>query len=219
MACENCGQSKYVDSLTGRCITCEPIQIGELPPDFQPYFRKAHSQRYREFSVLLFFGPVSIAILLFYEFAGDDAPAWIFLVLLAATPVLIGVGLYRFILKRNLLLRYYRLAYAMQHVTPVQAELQYAPRRSGHHVKVCQLAPGSKWPDGVGQKVEIDFPPKSDIQAVTNDRWKTLLAGYDPNDQPKLWGQIYFDPDLSGSAVVCIKDRVFLSVSENNSSV
>jgi hypothetical protein len=218
--CPRCRQSKSVDSLTGRCTRCQPIQLTELPSDFQAYAHRARFQKYKEFVIGLLIGPVLIAIYFFYASSGKGAPPWILWALLVATLIFIGLSVYALVRKQSLLQRYHRLAYIMQHVKPVDAELQYevigGRNSSRRYFKVCQLGPDSKWPDGIGQKIEVDMPPKSEAQAVTHDFWKTLVAGYDPFDKPKLWGKVYFDPDQSGSAVICIQDGLFLSVSENN---
>lgn len=219
--CPRCHQSKSVDSLTGRCTRCQPIQISDLPPDFQAYARKAEYQKYKEFFVGLLIGPVLIAIYFFYASSPKGAPQWILWALVVATLVFIGASGSTLFRKRSLLRRYHRLAYVMQHLNPVHAELQYdviggGRSRSRRYFNVCQLAPGSTWPHEISQRIEIDIPPKSESQVVTGDFWKTFLSGYDPRDKPKLWGKVYFDPDQSGSAVICIQDGLFLSVSENN---
>jgi hypothetical protein len=219
--CPGCQQAKSVDSLTGRCTSCQPIQIGELPPDFHGYARKAEYQKYKELLIGLLTGPVLIAIYFFYASSAKGAPQWILWALVIATLVLIGASAATFLRKKGLLQRYHRLAYVMQHVKPVDAELQYeviggGRTKSHRYFKVCQLAPGSTWPNDIGQRIEIDIPPKSEAQVVAGDFWKTFFSGYDPRDKPKLWGKVYFDPDESGSAVICIQDGVFLSVSENN---
>lgn len=222
-ACLRCHQSKTVDSLTGRCSRCHPIQINELPPDFQVYARKAQSQKYRELVIGLVTGPVLIGVYLYYAARGQDAP-WLLWLLVIATIALIAGSVKSLRRKRTLLQRYHRLANVMQHVKPVDAELQYEVwNRGGRgstrcYFKLYQLGPGSSWPAGVGQKIEIDIPPESEEQAVTQTQsfWKTLVAGYDPFEKPKLWGKVYFDPDRSGSAVICIQDGVFVSVRENN---
>jgi hypothetical protein len=220
--CPRCRQAKSVDSLTGRCIRCQPIQLSELPPDFQGYARKAEYQKYKELFVGLLAGPVLIAIYFFYESSAKGAPKWLLWALVVATLVLIGGSGATFFRKKGLLQRYHRLAYVMQHVRPVDAELQYevvaggGRTRSRRYFNLCQLAPGSTWPNNISQRVEIDIPPKSESQVVTGDFWKTFFSGYDPRDKPKLWGKVYFDPDQSGSAVICIQDGVFLSVRENN---
>jgi hypothetical protein len=168
----------------------------------------------------LLIGPVLIAIYFFYASLGKGGPPWILWALLITTPILIWRSVSTLVRKRSLLQRYHRLAYVMEHVKPVDAELQYevigGTYGSRRYFKVCQLGPGSKWPEGRGQKIRVDMPPKSEAQAVNHDFWKTVLAGYDPFDKPKLWGKVYFDPDQSGSAVICIQDGLFLSVSENN---
>jgi hypothetical protein len=220
--CPRCQQAKSVDSLTGRCISCQPIQIGELPPDFQAYARRAEYQKYKELVIGLLSGPVLIAIYFFYASSAKGAPQWLLWALLVATLALIGGSAATFFRKRSLLRRYHRLAYVMQHVNPVEAELQYEVIGGGEHSRsrryfnVRQLAPGSTWPNDIGRRIEIDIPPKSESQVVAGDFWKTFFSGYDPRDKPKLWGKVYFDPDHSGSAVICIQDGVFLSVRENN---
>ena len=218
--CPRCHQSKSVDSLTGRCTRCYPIQLNDLAPEFQAYARRARFQKYKQFVIGLLAGPVLIAVYFYYASSGKGGPAWLLWALLFATAILIGGSVYALVRKQSLLQRYHRLAWVMQHVKPLDAELQYEVLggRSGsrHYFKVCQLGPNSKWPEGIGQKIKVDLPTKSVAQVVTPDFWKTALAGYDPFDKPKLWGKVYFDPDQSGSAVICIQDGLFLSVSENN---
>ena len=219
--CPLCHQTKSVDSLTGRCIRCQPIQLSELPPDFQGYARRAAYQKYKEFFVGLLIGPVLIAIYLFYASSSKGAPPWMLWAVIIATLILIVASIATLRRKTNLNQRYHRLAYVMQHVKPVEAELQYEVTGGGssgsrRYFNVCQLAPGAVWPNDTGKRIKIDNPPKSESDVVTGDFWKTFFAGYDPRDKPKLWGKVYFDPDQSGSAVICIQDGLFVSVRENN---
>ena len=217
--CPLCNQSTSVDSLTGRCIRCHPIQLSELSPELQSYAREAESERYRNFLLGLVMTPILIGGYFFLVFTEADVPGWVLGLLVISTPVLLGMSIYTWVRKRSLRQRYYRLPYVMQQVAPIQAELQYKAKDKRRYFEVCQLAPGSSWPAGVAQKLEIDIPPKSDREAVTNDFWEKLIAGYDPHDHPKIWGHIYFDPDHSGSALICVEDRVFVSVSENNKAL
>lgn len=123
--CPRCRQSKSVDSLTRRCTRCQPIQLTELPSDFQAYARRARFQKYKEFVIGLLIGPVLIAIYFFYASSGEAGSPWILWALLIATVILIGLSVYALVRKRSLLQRYHRLAYIMQHVEPLDAELQY----------------------------------------------------------------------------------------------
>lgn len=220
--CPRCRNSASVDSLTGRCLRCQPIQISELPTDFQAYARKAEHQKYKEFFIGLLIGPVLIAIYFFYASSSKGAPRWMLWAAIIATLISSAAGIATLLRKKNLLQRYHRLAYVMQHLNPIDAELQYeviaggGPSRSRYYFHVRQLAPGSTWPADIGQRIEIDIPPKSESRVVSGDFWKTFFSGYDPRDKPKLWGKVYFDPDQSGNAVICIQDGLFLSVSENN---
>ena len=205
-------------------MLCQPIQISELPPDFQVYAQRAQKKKYRQLIVGLIAGPALIAVY-FWSVSSSKAlnAPWLLWVLIFAAVFLIGASIYSLRRKRNLLPRYYRLAALMQHVEPIDAELQYEIWNQGSrsptrcYFKVCQLAPGAKWPEGVGQKIQVDVPPDSEeVVVTTKDFWKKLAAGYDPFDKPKLWGKVYFDPDQSGSAVISIQDGLFVSVSENN---
>ena len=218
--CPLCRQSQFVDLLAARCTRCHPIRLEDLPPDFRAYARSGGYKTNKQLIISILIGPVALAI---YYYWSDraKAPAWLPVLFIIAIGFATVRGVIILRRKRSLLQRYYRLASVMQYVEPVDAELQYElhnqrGKDSRCYLKVCQLAPGTKWPDGIGDKIEIDTPPNSESAAVTYSTRQTLIEGYDPFVPPKLWGKVYFHPDRSGSAVISIKDGLFLSVAENN---
>ncbi len=89
--CALCHQSKYVDSLTGRCTHCQPIRMNDIQPELQRYARRAQLQRYKELAIGVIAGPAVILIYLFYTTRGKSAPIvlWIGVIL---TPTLIRKG-------------------------------------------------------------------------------------------------------------------------------
>ncbi len=218
--CPICHKSNNTDSLTGRCTRCQPIRIDELPPDFQAYARSARFQKYKEFAVGALIGPVLIFIYFFYSAFSKSAPQGFLWLLIGGSVIFLGLSVRTLVRKKDLLTRYYRLAYVMQHGKPIDAEMQYevvsGKSSSRRFFNVSQLAPGQTWPEGVSHRIEVDIPPRSEAKAVTYDPWKRFFEGFNPADKPKLWGKVYFDTDRSGSAVICIHDGLFLSVSENN---
>jgi hypothetical protein len=140
---------------------------------------------------------------------------WIFVIL---TPILIARAAYIFFRKGNLLGRYYRLGSVLRYVTPVDAELKYKVERRSNaycYFYVCQLAPGSIWPSALRERIQVDLPMEADEKAVGQNFLKKLYEGFDPNENQPLWAKVYFDPDQSGSAVICSANSVFVSAKEN----
>jgi hypothetical protein len=220
-SCPTCHQSKSIDNLTGRCTTCQPIQLSDLDPLFQNYARSARTQKYTQLLMGLLLGPAAIGILLFYSSRGKGVSPLFFWFIVLATAAITGMSIHTFARKKQSLLRYYRLSQLGRIVTPVDALLQYQSRnrgaRNAHcYFKLWELGPGSTWPEGLGQRIQIDIPPRSQEKVVTGNFWKRFFSGYDPGEKPKLWAKVYFDPDQSGSAVIRIADSVFVTVSENN---
>jgi hypothetical protein len=214
--CSRCQQSKSVDSLTGRCTACDPIQLSDLEPSIQDYARRARWQKYKEFLVGFSLGPVSMGIILFYSSRGKGVAPWFFWLIVIATPILMGASIYSLFQKRQSLLRYYRLGQVSRFVTPIDAQLQYeaAGGRYPHsYFLLCELAPGSNWPDSLGRKFEIDIPPRSEERAVKNDFWTRFFEGFDPGEKPKLWAKVFIDPDQSGSALIRVADHIFVTKS------
>lgn len=161
-------------------------------------------------------GPVSIGIILFYSSRGKGVAPWVFWLAVIATPFVMGASVYSLLSKKQSLLRYYRLGEVSRFVTPIDAQLQYEARggRYPHsYFRLCELRPGSAWPDSLGRKFEIDIPPRSHQRAVKNDVWKRFFEGYDPGETPKLWAKVYFDPDQSGSALIRVADTIFVTKS------
>ena len=215
-SCPTCHQSSSIDNLTGRCTTCQPIQLSDLDPSIQDYARRARWQKYKEFLVMFSLGPVSIGIILFYSSRGKDVSPLLFWLVVIATPVVMGASVYSLVRKRQSLLRYYRLGQVSRFVTPIDAQLQYEARggRYPHsYFKLCELGPGSNWPDSLGRKFEVDIPPRSQERAVKSNFWKKFFEGFDPGETPKLWAKVYFDPDQSGSALIRVGDSIFVTKS------
>ena len=218
--CPQCHQSKYVDSLTGRCIRCDPIQIDDIQPELQAYAQRARSQRYWG----LVTGVVTIPLsLVFYTVT--EAIAFL-LIPVILTPLFIGISLYAFMRKRKILVRYYRLGFVMRYVKPIDAELRYDLRQGKNSRKcyfdLCRLGPDSIWRGVKKNKIRVDDPAQGDEQLVNNkyspthlDFWLQLSKGANPNEPDRFWAKVYFDPDQSGSAVIRIADRVFVSAAEN----
>jgi hypothetical protein len=220
-SCPTCHQSKSIDNLTGRCITCQPIQLSDLDPLFQNYARSARTQKYTQLLMGLLLGPAAIGILLFYSSGVKGVSPMFFWFIVLGTAAVTGMSIHTFARKKQSLLRYYRLSQLSRIVTPVDALLQYQSwnrgARNAHcYFKLCELGPGSTWPEGLGQRIQIDIPPRSQEKAVTGNFWKKFFSGYAPGEKPKLWAKVYFDPDQSGSAAIRIADSVFVTVSENN---
>ncbi|HYV24331.1 MAG TPA: hypothetical protein VE969_03765 [Pyrinomonadaceae bacterium] len=129
--CPTCHKPDSVDSLTGRCTTCQPIQLSDLEPSIQDYARRARWQKYKEFLVMFSLGPVSIGIILFYSSRGKAVTPLLFWLVVAATPIVMGARVYSLVRKRQSLLRYYRLGEVSRFVVPIDAQLQYeSPRRA-----------------------------------------------------------------------------------------
>lgn len=214
--CPRCHQSKSVDSLTGRCTACDPIQLSELEPSIQDYARRARWQKYKEFLIMFSLGPVSIGIILFYSSRGKGFAPWLFWLAVIATPILMAASVYSLFRKRQSLLRYYRLGQIVRFVTPVDAQLQYEAQRGRYphcYFRLCELGPGSNWPDSLGRRFEVDIPPGSYERAVKNNYWKRFFEGFNPAETPKLWAKVYFDPDQSGSALIRVADSIFVTKS------
>src|SRR2546423_11709693 len=214
--CPTCHKVDSVDPLTGRCTACRPVQLSDLEPSIQDYARRARWQKYKEFLVGFSLGPISIGIILFYSSRGKGVAALLFWLVVIATPIVMGASVYSLFRKRQSLLRYYRLGEVGRFVTPIDAQLQFEARggRYPHsYFRVCELAPGSSWPDSLGGKFEVDIPPKSQERAVRYNFWKRFFEGFDPGETPKLWAKVYIDPDQSGSALIRVADRIFVTKS------
>ena len=214
--CPTCHKPDSVDSLTGRCTACRPVQLSDLEPAIQDYARRARWQKYKEFLVMCSLGPVAIGIILFYSSRGQGISPLLFWLVVMATPVLIGASAYSLFRKRQSLLRYYRLGEVSRFVTPIDAQLQYEAgggRYPHSYFQLCELAPGANWPDSLGRKFEVDIPPRSQARAVSYNWWKRFVSGYDPGEKPKLWAKVYFDPDQSGSALIRVADSTFVTKS------
>src|SRR5260370_4329429 len=111
--CPLCHQSKYIDSLSGRCTRCHPIQIDDIQPELQAYAQRARSQKYWG----LVTGVVTIPLsLVFYTVTESIA---FLLIPVILTPLFIGISLYAFIRKRKILLRYYRLGFVLKYLKPI----------------------------------------------------------------------------------------------------
>ena len=221
-ACPRCRQPGSVDSLTGRCLRCQPIRIDELPLEFQVYAKEGERNRYRQLIVGVLIGPALSLVAAYYYMSlkADTSPQWFLLLLMIIGPLFSGMCIYFFIRKKSLLQRYYRLAQVRERVKPVDAELEYEVwgSRGGSRrcFKLHQLGPGSEWPAGVGKRINVDRPPNSETAAINPQRsLKQVIENYNPFEPQKHWGKVYFDPDGSGSAVICINDGLFLSVGEN----
>jgi len=105
-------------------------------------------------------------------------------------------------------------------VKPVDAELKYKEERRSKlgvycYFYVCQLTPGSIWPSALRDRIQVDIPTEVDEKAVGQNFLKKLYEGFDPNENQPLWAKVYFDPDQSGSAVICSANSVFVSAKEN----
>ena len=214
--CPTCHKPDSVDSLTGRCTACQPIQLSVLEPSIQDYARRARWQKYKEFLIGFSLGPVSIGIILFYSSRGKGVAPLLFWLVVAATPIVMGASVYSLLSKKQLLLRYYRLGEVSRFVTPIHAQLQYEARggRYPHsYFRLCELRPGSNWPDSLGRKFEVDIPPRSQERAVKSNFWKNFFAGFDPGETPKLWAKVYIDPNHSGSALIRVADSIFVTKS------
>jgi len=159
-------------------------------------------------------GPVALGIILFYSARGNDIPPLLFWVAVMGTPVLMGASIYSLLSKKQSLLRYYRLGQASRIVTPVDAQLQFEERggRFPHcYFTLCELGPGSKWPESMGRKFEVDIPAGSEKRAVRYDSLKRFFEGFNPGDTPKVWAKVYFDPNQTGSALIQVADSIFVT--------
>src|SRR2546423_13077274 len=99
--CSTCHKPDSVDSLTGRCTACRPVQLSDLEPSIQDYARRARWQKYKEFLVGFSLGPISIGIILFYSSRGKGVAPLLFWLVVIATPIVMGASVYSLFRKDN----------------------------------------------------------------------------------------------------------------------